>query len=165
MKNIKLIRTAVMLVLVSSVFIFAACAKEEGGKITDKDIAGTTWTAVQNGIQFKFNKNKTFNADDEGEIIKGSWKISKIKVEDYVAARMGLGNPEDMMDNTKTGKNTSVYIVTIKYKNSNETETGEFIATDKFFNGWWVSDKNFFLVDYEDFQDLENYIICLIKND
>ena len=164
MKNIRLIRMAVMLVLVSSVFIFGACAKGEGRKITDKDIADTTWTIFPDETQIKFNKNKNVEVFGN-DSMKISWKITKIKIEDYIAARIGLGNPEDMMDNTKNSKNTTVHAVIVKSK---DLETGEeytdwLIAADKFFNGYsWKSDNNFLLLDYK--MTLDGDTAVAIKN-
>ena len=91
MKNIKLIRTAVMLVLVSSVFIFAACAKGDERKLTEKDIVGT-WTGFD-GVQYGslyFKSDKTGVTSKGGSL--GKWKFGYEKLDKNYAAIVNMSS-------------------------------------------------------------------------
>lgn len=113
MKNIKSIRAAIMLALLSSVFIFAACAKDNGTKLTEKDVVGT-WGAVVDDIEstYIFYKNNTYIIPGLIEQRKGtSWSLAYEQLDGTYASYFNLNDKE--------------YVVTIKYEP--ESVTGKFV--------------------------------------
>lgn len=110
MKNIKSIRAVIMLALLSSVFIFAACAKDNGTKLTEKDVVGT-WGVVEDlDTTFTFYKNNTFIIPGSINERKGtSWSLAYEQLDDSYASYFNLNDKE--------------YVVTMKC----EVETTKFV--------------------------------------
>lgn len=112
MKNIKSIRAAIMLALLSSVFIFAACAKDNGTKLTEKDVVGK-WGIVDDMTSVcTFYKNNTFTMSDFIEQKKEtSWSLAYEQLDDSYASYFNLNDKE--------------YVVTMKY----ESDIMKFVLT------------------------------------
>lgn len=156
----------IMMVLTAALLVFSACAID-GKKITENDLNETTWTRINSGYTTVFNKNKKVSGTLYEEGDSGTWSLSKIKIEDYVAARIGLSDVQNMTKPSKNKKNTTVCAVTIK-TNTKEygKETYTFIIADKYFNGYsFVAIDGFIMVDYEGLKEGENNPFILIKID
>lgn len=141
----------IMMILTAALLVFSACAVD-GKKITEKELNETTWTGGSMMYTTTFHKNKKLTDTSLKEGESGTWSLSKIKIEDYVAARIGLGDVENMIDQSKNKKNTTVYAVTMKLKTK---ALGEEIYTnivaDKYFNGYsFTAVEGFILIDYDD---------------
>ncbi len=103
MKNIKSIRAAIMLALLSSVFIFAACAKDNGTKLTEKDVVGTWGWIDDMDTTATFYKNNTFIFPGYAEQKKGTqWSIAYELLDDTYSSYFDFNDKE--------------YVITAKYE-------------------------------------------------
>ena len=95
MKNIKSIRAAIMLALLSSVFIFAACAKDNGTKLTEKDVVGTWGVVDDTNSTLTFYKNNTFIIPGSVNERKGtSWSLNYEQLDNTYASFFNFNDKE-----------------------------------------------------------------------